>query len=51
MEERDPSVNFDTKNYLAHYPDVAAAHTDPLFHYLNSGINEGRLAFADGHFG
>jgi len=31
-EGRDPSVNFDTKSYLAAYADVAAAHLDPLAH-------------------
>jgi len=32
---------------IAHYPDVAAAHVNPLDHYLTSGIYEGRLAFGD----
>ena len=50
-EGRDPSVNFDTTDYLAHYPDVAAAHVNPLAHFLNFGIHEGRLAFADGTWG
>ena len=50
-EGRDPSVNFDTKNYLSHYPDVAGAHIDPLAHFLQSGLQEGRSAFADGVWG
>ena len=33
------------------YPDVAAAHIDPLKHYLQYGQFEGRSAFGDGHFG
>jgi hypothetical protein len=51
QEGRDPSVNFDTTDYLSHYPDVAAAHVDPLLHYLQTGIHEGRSAFADGVWG
>jgi serralysin len=31
-EGRDPSVSFDTGDYLAHYPDVAASGADPLIH-------------------
>jgi hypothetical protein len=30
---------------------VAAAHIDPLVHALQSGIHEGRLAFAVGAWG
>jgi len=44
-------VNFDTTDYLGHNPDVAAAHVDPLLHFLQTGIHEGRSAFADGVFG
>ena len=52
-QRRDPSVNFDTKQYLAAYPDIAAAHIDPLTHFLRHGycVVEGRSSFADGHFG
>ena len=50
-EGRDPSVNFDTTSYLAAYPDVAAAHVNPLTHFLQSGIHEGRSPFADGVWG
>ena len=32
-------------------PDVAAAHVNPLAHFLNFGIHEGRSAFADGVWG
>jgi len=28
--------------------DVAAAHVNPLAHFLHFGIHEGRSAFADG---
>jgi len=38
-------------SYLAAYPDVQAAHVNPLAHFLQYGIHEGRQAFADGHFG
>ena len=50
-EGRDPSVGFDTSEYLGHYADVAAAHIDPLLHFLQSGIHEGRSPFADGVWG
>jgi len=40
---------FDTKSYLAAYPDVAAAHVDPLAHFSTPACQEGRSAFADGH--
>lgn len=35
---------FDPEWYLERYPDVAAAHLDPLDHYLNHGGVEGRKA-------
>ena len=43
-----PVTEADGRAYLAAYPDVAAAHLDPLLHYLTSGMAEGRLAFGDG---
>ena len=33
---------FDASQYLAANPDVAAAHVDPLTHYLTHGFSEGR---------
>ena len=33
---------FDPNAYLAAYPDVAEAGLDPLWHYINHGIGEGR---------
>jgi hypothetical protein len=50
-EGRDPSVNFDTTDYLSHYADVANAQINPLIHFLQNGQFEGRSPFADGHFG
>ena len=50
-EGRVPSHAFDPAQYLAAYPDVAAAHVDPLLHYLHYGQNEGRVAIADGLWG
>jgi hypothetical protein len=47
-EGRDPSVNFDTGDDLAHYAD---AHVDPLAHFLTWGMPEGRHAFGDGVWG
>ena len=41
-EGRDPGPNFDTTIYLLRNPDVAAAGVDPLAHYLQFGIYEGR---------
>jgi hypothetical protein len=38
---RDPSAGFDTLGYLAANPDVAAAHINPLDHFLAFGIYEG----------
>jgi hypothetical protein len=47
-EGRDPSKIFDTTDYLSNYHDVT---TNPLLHFLNFGIDEGRHAFNDGVFG
>ena len=33
---------FDADWYLAAYPDIAAAGVEPLTHFINHGINEGR---------
>src|SRR5262249_20552720 len=45
-EGRNPSPAFDSAQYLAHNPDVAAAGVNPLEHYLQSGQFEGRVAYA-----
>jgi glycosyltransferase involved in cell wall biosynthesis len=37
---------FDREWYLKRYPDVAASGMDPYYHYLNHGVNEGRLPVA-----
>lgn len=42
----DPSHWLDTSRYLADNPDVAAADIDPLSHYLNWGLREGRSIMA-----
>jgi hypothetical protein len=49
-EGRDPSGAFDTSSYSRRTATVAAAGIDPLQHYLQFGIYEGRSAFADGMF-
>ena len=41
-----PRSTFDPNQYLAAYPDVAAAHIDPLAHFLQNGYQEGRQPFA-----
>ncbi len=38
----NPDAWFDTKYYLAHNADVAAAHVDPLLHFETRGWKEGR---------
>ena len=38
----NPNAMFDTSYYLAHNPDVAAAHINPLLHYKTYGWHEGR---------
>ena len=38
----NPDAFFNTSFYLAHNPDVAAAHVDPLIHYETFGWKEGR---------
>jgi hypothetical protein len=43
---RAPSLDFDGAKYLAANPDVAAAHVDPLWHFLAVGASEGRQPFA-----
>ena len=42
----NPNALFDTRYYLSHNPDVAAAHIDPLQHYEQYGWKEGRDASA-----
>jgi serralysin len=49
-EGRDPSVNFDTGEYPAANPDVAARGSI-LLHFLAFGIHEGRSPHADGVWG
>jgi hypothetical protein len=39
-----------TESQLIAYADVAATHINPLIHFLEHGIHEGRSAFADAHF-
>ena len=41
-ELRDPHPFFDTSEYLALNPDVAASGLNPLVHYLEHGAAEGR---------
>ena len=36
-----PSLDFDPRQYLAANPDVAAAHVDPLAHFLQFGARRG----------
>lgn len=34
---------FDSSDYVANYPDVLSGKADPLRHYINHGIREGRV--------
>jgi hypothetical protein len=50
-EGRDPSPQFDTKDYLAANPNVKALGVDPLIHFLVYGDQEQRHAVNDGVWG
>jgi len=41
-EGRDPSAGFSTDGYLTANPDVKASGLNPLTHFLNYGLAEGR---------
>lgn len=41
-EGRDPSAGFSTDGYLNANPDVEARGDNPLSHFLNHGLAEGR---------
>jgi serralysin len=47
----DASIAFDTAGYLSANPDVAAAGINPLDHFLQFGIHEGRPPVNDGVWG
>jgi hypothetical protein len=42
LQNLNPDQYFNAAYYLAHNPDVAAAHVDPLLHYEEYGWKEGR---------
>lgn len=42
IDGKSPSASFNAQAYLNAYPDVAAAHINPLEHYLRFGLREGR---------
>jgi hypothetical protein len=42
QQNLNPDQFFNAAYYLAHNPDVAAAHVDPLLHYEEYGWKEGR---------
>jgi Glycosyltransferase 61 len=43
MRRMQSLMGFDQKFYLERYPDVAAARVDPFIHFIQFGIDEGRL--------
>ena len=43
-----PNPGFSPRAYLFHNPDVAAAGTPPLLHYLQEGRSAGRIVLRDG---
>lgn len=45
-EQRDASAWADMSDYLSRNPDVAAADINPLVHYLQYGLQEGRMMTA-----
>jgi len=47
-ELRNPSSLMDVARYLADYPDVAEAGIDPMGHFINHGVLEGRTIVAVG---
>ncbi len=42
MRKKVVAGDFDTRYYLAEYPDIAAANAKPLQHYMKFGWREGR---------
>lgn len=42
FEGANPNATFNTNEYLAANPDVAAAGVNPFQHFLQFGVNEGR---------
>ena len=42
----DPAPDFSVESYLARYPDVVSASTDPYLHFVQFGRAEGRFATA-----
>jgi hypothetical protein len=41
-EGRNPSVDFNSFNYIQAYPDVASEGMNPLVHFIKYGQYEGR---------
>ena len=41
----NPSPDFDTEAYLAHYANVKKENMNPLYHYVKHGKKEGRAIF------
>ena len=46
----DPSILFDTSNYLSKNPKISALKTNPLVHFFNKGIHRQRLSMDEIHF-
>lgn len=42
MSALSRSGEFNEHDYLRRYPDVESANLDPIYHFVNHGINEGR---------
>ena len=40
LEGRNPSDAFDTKAYLAAYPDIQAGGVNPFWHYIVAGASD-----------
>ena len=46
----DPSILFDTDNYLSKYPDVRESGLNPMVHCFKFGMNEHRYSMDNIHF-
>ena len=46
----DPSPLFETNNYFSKYPDIKASRINPVLHFFQFGIQEGRVPMDNIHF-
>ena len=46
----DPSILFDTENYITKYPEVKESRINPMIHFFKIGIHERQLSMDQIHF-